>query len=94
MACDVRLYERLKVLFGPALKKIGNQTPYPGGDVIPAVLFPQDALAALLDDQPINPITRRLRHQVIRFLLEGISLDHLDRKTVAKLHRLGIYSKE
>lgn len=38
MACDVRLYERLKLLFGPALKKIGQRTPYKGGDVIPVTI--------------------------------------------------------
>lgn len=38
MACDVRLYQRLKVLFGPTLTKIGQRTPYQGGDVIPASL--------------------------------------------------------
>lgn len=38
MACDVRLYQRLKILFGPAIVKIGNRTSYKGGDVIPAAL--------------------------------------------------------
>lgn len=38
MACDVRLYQRLKILFGPTLTKIGQRTPYHGGDVIPAII--------------------------------------------------------
>lgn len=38
MACDIRLYERLKLLFGPALTKIGQRTPYKGGDVIPVTI--------------------------------------------------------
>ncbi len=38
MACDVRLYQRLKMLFGPALTVIGRRTPYQGGDVIPVAL--------------------------------------------------------
>lgn len=38
MACDVRLYQRLKLLFGPALTRIGQKTHYHGGDVIPAAL--------------------------------------------------------
>jgi hypothetical protein len=38
MACDVRLYYRLKLLYGPALTKIGKQTHYQGGDVIPVAL--------------------------------------------------------
>ena len=38
MACDVRLFHRLRILFGPAIVKIGRVTPYQGGDVIPVSL--------------------------------------------------------
>ena len=38
MACDVRLYERLKILFGATLTRIGQRTPYKGGDVIPVAI--------------------------------------------------------
>lgn len=38
MACDPRLYERLKLLFGPALVRIGQTTPYKGGDIIPVTI--------------------------------------------------------
>lgn len=38
MACDVRLYERLKLLFGPTLTKIGQRTPYKGADVVPVAI--------------------------------------------------------
>lgn len=38
MACDVRLYQRLKLLYGPALTRIGKRTHYQGGDVIPVAL--------------------------------------------------------
>lgn len=38
MACDVRLYHRLRLLFGPAILKIGKTTPYFGGDVVPSAL--------------------------------------------------------
>ncbi len=38
MACDVRLYNRLRLLFGPSILRIGKVTPYFGGDVIPAAL--------------------------------------------------------
>ncbi len=44
MACDVRLYERLKVLFGPTLRRIGQRTPYQGGDVIPVALSIPEAV--------------------------------------------------
>jgi N-acyl-L-homoserine lactone synthetase len=38
MACDERLYHRLRMLFGPAILQIGKLTPYFGGDVVPAAL--------------------------------------------------------
>jgi hypothetical protein len=38
MACDPKLYKKLKVLFGRALRKIGRRTPYPGADIIPCVM--------------------------------------------------------
>ena len=38
MACDVRLYHRLRLLFGPAILRIGKVTSYYGGDVIPSAL--------------------------------------------------------
>ena len=38
MACDTRLYRRLKILFGSAIVRIGKRTHYKGGDVIPCRL--------------------------------------------------------
>lgn len=38
MACDPRLYARLKILFGPAFTKIGQRTPYKGADALPVAL--------------------------------------------------------
>ena len=38
MACDIRLYHRLRLLFGPAILQIGKITPYFGGDIVPAAL--------------------------------------------------------
>lgn len=38
MACDVKLYKRLKILFGSSIKRIGRQTSYKGGDIIPCSL--------------------------------------------------------
>lgn len=38
MACDPRLYDRLKMLFGPTFTKIGQRTPYKGADAIPVAL--------------------------------------------------------
>lgn len=38
MACDVKLYKRLKILFGNSIRRIGRQTSYKGGDIIPCLL--------------------------------------------------------
>ena len=38
MACDVRLYKRLKILFGKSVTRIGRKTHYKGGDIIPCKL--------------------------------------------------------
>lgn len=38
MACDVKLYKRLKILFGKSVTRIGRRTHYKGGDIIPCKL--------------------------------------------------------
>ena len=38
MACDVKLYNRLKILFGGTITRIGKRTRYKGGDIIPCKL--------------------------------------------------------
>jgi N-acyl-L-homoserine lactone synthetase len=38
MACDTKLYKRLKILFGSSIRRIGRRTSYKGGDIIPCVL--------------------------------------------------------
>jgi hypothetical protein len=73
MACDIRLYNRLRIIFGPAIKKIGKETSYKGGDVIPAMLNPADALYEF-----IRISHRRAwffgisRTQLISFFVEGL----------------------
>lgn len=56
MACDLRLYERLKILFGPAMTKIGRQTPYQGADVMPIAI---DVYSGL---QYIKTAANKARH--------------------------------
>lgn len=77
MACDVRLYKRLKLLFGPSIRQIGDVTPYMGGDVIPAILDVPSSLAVLSNAMPIvNPINRRIRRAILLFFLEGVESKH------------------
>jgi hypothetical protein len=84
MACDVRLYNRLRLLFGPAIKKIGRETAYKGGDVIPAMLNPKEALYEFIR------ISRRRawlfgisRRQLISFFVEGLPSDMVGTEDLA-----------
>lgn len=78
MACDVRLYRRLRLLFGPAIKQIGEETPYRGGNVIPAMLNPQEALTEFIR------ISRRraLMFGISRKVLIGFFIDGLPRRII------------
>lgn len=44
MACDPRLYDRLSILFGPALHRIGDLSPYPGAPTIPVAVSIEESL--------------------------------------------------
>jgi len=77
MACDLRLYKRLKLLFGPSIRQIGDITPYMGGDIIPAILDVPSSLAVLSNAIPIvNPLNRRIRRAILVFFLEGLESKH------------------
>lgn len=71
MACDVRLYSRLKLLFGEAIKPIGSVTPYLGGDVIPAILDVKQSHLILGNHTKLvlNPFKKRLRQRLLMFFL-------------------------
>lgn len=71
MACDVRLYERLKLLFGPALTVIGKRTHYKGGDIIPVSLDIADSVnyvQKIVAAPKIKPID--LRRRAARFMIK------------------------
>lgn len=94
MACDVRLYERLKLLFDDALKRIGSRTSYQGGDVIPAMLRPFDALNALIASTESSKLSvKRFRKNLLRFLCEGYPDELLDPLQTKKLAKLGALPK-
>jgi hypothetical protein len=75
MACDIRLFERLKLLFGPTLVKIGKRTAYKGGDVIPIALdiaASQNYVARLLNAPMGTATIFNLRRRAARFMRYGV----------------------
>lgn len=74
MACDVRLYERLKLLFGSALTRIGQRTPYRGGDVIPVALYIPGSLKYVerVIASPRKGILD-LKRRAARFMIKGMN---------------------
>jgi hypothetical protein len=72
MACDVRLYERLKVLFGPNLRRIGQRTPYRGGDVIPVALSIAEAVRYVIKMKYSRSlgITGIIQQRAAKFIVE------------------------
>jgi hypothetical protein len=89
MACDVRLYERLKLLFGPALTVTGKRTAYQGGDVIPAMLRPREGLLHMIrSSRMFMPFRRQMSRKVLRFFVSGCpdeTLDMVDINTLRKM---------
>jgi hypothetical protein len=78
LACDVRLFVRLKLLFGTSIQKIGRVTPYYGGDVVPAVLMVQDSITKMkISLARANFWEKPLRHRIARFMLTGVPVDAL-----------------
>ncbi|MBP9826954.1 hypothetical protein KBC99_00570 [Candidatus Saccharibacteria bacterium] len=88
MACDVRLYERLKTLFGPAVRKIGRKTAYFGGDVIPAAIQLDSCIHEILSD--INPVNLWLRKRICRFFISGLDEVALGIVNIDLLRRKGV----
>ncbi|HVI69224.1 MAG TPA: hypothetical protein VM581_02085, partial [Magnetospirillaceae bacterium] len=79
LACDVRLFIRLKLLFGAGISKIGRVTPYYGGDIVPAVLDVQNSVTNLKKAlERANSFEKPLRRRIVRFMLNGIPAKHLN----------------
>ncbi len=94
MACDVRLYDRLKLLFDGAITRIGPRSHYQGGDVIPAMLRPYEGLSALITATESSRFkTRAFRRGILRFLYEGYPKELLEPGQIRKLKKLGIIDK-
>lgn len=64
MACDMRVYDRLKVLFGPAVRVIGKKTYYMGSYVMPVMLEPHGGLITLIKHAHVSlPVRRVINRQ-------------------------------
>lgn len=73
MACDVALYRRLKLLFGDAIERVGENTSYKGGDVVPAIVDVQrsvDIVTAAV--KRLHPLQRGLNKNILRFFMSGL----------------------
>lgn len=68
MACDVNLYKNLSFFFGPALVRIGYQTKYRGGDIIPVMLSPKTALNRLQTGKRATMKESLIRNKIITFM--------------------------
>jgi hypothetical protein len=86
MACDVRLFQRLSILLGDAIIQIGSQTKYKGGDVIPSLVMPKEALHALVTSAIQAKLMKRyLRLLVVEFFLDGLSADMISKSDYKEL---------
>ena len=73
MSCDVRLYRRLKFLFGDALTQVGKESYYMGSMVVPAALEVEHSLQVVqAGERSHNPLQRQLRRAMVKFFLEGL----------------------
>jgi hypothetical protein len=94
MACDVRLYQRLKLLFGTAITRIGSDTPYYGGDVAPAMVKLDEVLGALIAGTKDKvPIRRSIRKSLPRFFLTGYPEKYVTLAQRKELVRIGVVKK-
>lgn len=89
LACDVRLFIRLKLLFGTSISKIGRVTPYYGGDVVPAMMNVQTSVADLGKSlEKAAAFEKPLRHRIARFMLNGIPVESLNEKEKKALKQI------
>ncbi len=75
MACDAKLYGRLKLLFGDTLVQAGPETYYMGSKVVPAILEVPGSLELLRGEVHKSGIMRRgLKRRIVNFFLSGAPL--------------------
>lgn len=89
LACDTKLYIRLKLLFGPAIQKAGPQKFYLGSNVVPAVLKIETAIGSMQKALEVGNIFERfLRRRVANFILKDVPLNKLGLSEQRALHKI------
>lgn len=89
LTCDVQLFVRLKLLFGPAIQRVGRTNFYLGSNVVPAIFKVQSAVSELRHSLiTATPIARLLRRKVVRFLLKGLPVEALSASETRALENL------
>lgn len=78
MSCDLRLYQRLKLLFGSALTKAGDIRYFKGHNIVPLLLRVDQSLDGLTTRKRWSlPPRRLLRRRLLAFMLRGLNLETL-----------------
>lgn len=73
MACEPRLYKKLKVMFGRSVKKVGRRTKYQGGDIIPCIIDLSASERALKRHRKSrHPIYRGARRKIADHFLKDL----------------------
>ncbi len=73
MACDQRLYRRLKYLFGKAIQAVGEPQFYKGHTVVPAIIEIDYSVNQLIKNtHTLNPADRLLKLRLSQFFLRGL----------------------
>lgn len=72
MACDEKLYKRLKFLFGGALVRVGDAEFYKGHRVVPCVLEVKRSLSAVQNFRRSHALRSLFTTRLIGFFLHGI----------------------
>jgi hypothetical protein len=95
MACDVRLFQRLKIMLGDAIVQVGKQTVYQGGDVIPAMVKPRQALRELIRSAiKAKFIKRWVRLMLLEFIVNGLPLYQVTNTDKRDLKKMGVIDQK
>lgn len=91
IAASPSLYRNLKMSFDGAVVQMGDITPYPGEEVIPAMINPRAAARMILDSlSKDGEALRRLRIGILRTYMEGLNRRYLTEDVRDDLRAIGI----
>ena len=91
MSCDVKLYGRLRYLFGGALTEMGEVQFYKGHDIVPIALDIDGSVMALIQAaSSLSLVDRSLKKQVLKFFLKGLPAEHLNPEHLSQLEAIGV----